>query len=184
VRSLTRNRINRRACLSTALALQAAVLALAGCQVSVSAGGLDYEKLESEITGELNKRYTQIAREVSNVECPRLTPAPKTGDTFTCNADVEGHAVRVEVKVRDDDYNVDFSTLDAVFDLENAGRLLAEEVSAELGFPVTVSCGEGLKVVAIGDSLECTAADSDGDERTVRLTAGSVDEADHWEVLD
>src|SRR6476620_8769433 len=148
VRSITRNRINRRACLSTALALPAA-LALAGCQVSLSAGGPDYEKLESEITGELNKRYTQIARTVSNVECPRPTTAPKTGETFTCNAAVEGQPVRVEVKVRDDDYNVDFSTLDAVFDLENAGRALTEAVSAELGFPVTLLCGEGLKVVAI-----------------------------------
>ncbi len=182
--STTKNRSNRRACLSTALALQAAVFALAGCQVSVSTGGLDYEKLESEITGELNKRYTQIAREVSKVECPRPTTAPKAGDTFTCNADVEGHTVRVEVKVRDDDYNVDFTTLDAVFDLKDAARVLAQEVSTELGFPVTVSCGEGLKVVAIGESLECTAADSDGDERTVRLTAGGVDEGDHWEVLD
>ena len=184
MRSITRNRINRRACLSTALSLPAAVLALAGCQVSVSAGGLDYEKLESAITGELNQRFAKVAREVSNVECPRPPTAPKTGETFTCNADVEGHPVRVEVKVRDEDYNVDFSTLDAVFDLEDAGRTLTQQVSAELGFPVTVLCGEGLKVVAIGDSLECTAADSDGDERTVRLTAGSVDEGDHWEVLE
>ena len=184
MRSTTRNRINRRACLSTALSLPAAVLALAGCQVSVSAGGLDYEKLESAITGELNQRFATVAREVSNVECPRPPTAPKTGESFTCNADVEGHPVRVEVKVRDEDYNVDFSTLDAVFDLEDAGRTLTQQVSAELGFPVTVLCGEGLKVVAIGDSLECTAADSDGDERTVRLTAGSVDEGDHWEVLE
>lgn len=184
MRSITRSRINRRACLSTALALPAAALALAGCQVSLSAGGPDYEKLESEITGELNKRYTQIARTVSNVECPRPTTAPKTGETFTCNAGLEGQPVRVEVKVRDDDYNVDFSTLDAAFDLENAGRALTQEVSAELGFPVTVLCGEGLKVVAIGEFLECTAAASDGDERTVRLTADSVDEGDHWEVLD
>ena len=55
MRSITRDRINRQACLSTALALPTAALALAGCQVSVSAGGLDYEKLESAITGELNQ---------------------------------------------------------------------------------------------------------------------------------
>jgi hypothetical protein len=121
---------------------------------------------------------------VSNVECPRPPTAPKTGESLTCNADVEGHPVRVEVKVRDEDYNVDFSTLDAVFDLEDAGWTLTQQVSAELGFPVTVLCGEGLKVVAIGGSLECTAADSDGDERTVRLTAGGVDDGDHWEVLE
>jgi uncharacterized protein DUF4333 len=144
----------------------------------------DYEKLESEITGELNNRYAKIAHEVSNVECPRLPTAPKAGEAFTCNADLEGHPVRVEVKVRDDDYNVDFSTLDAVFDLEGVGRVLTEQVSTELGFPVTVQCGEGLKVVAIGDFLECTAADSDGDQRTVRLTAGGVDESDDWEVLE
>ena len=83
--------------------------ALAGCQFSFSAGGLDYEKLENAITSELNKNYAAISREVSAVECPRPSQAPTTGDTFICNADVDGHNVRVEATVTDDDHNVDFT---------------------------------------------------------------------------
>lgn len=182
--SIATDRIKRRACAGAFLAAPVAAIALAGCQVSVSAGGPDYEKLEGEITKNLNGQYAQISRKVSSVECPRPAPAPKTGDTFTCNADVDGQKVRVEVKVQDSDYNVHFSTLDTLFDLERAAQGLSPEISTQLGFPVTVSCGTGLKAVAVGDSIECTAADSDGDTRTVRLTAGGADENDSWEVLE
>jgi hypothetical protein len=90
----------------------------------------------------------------------------------------------VAVNVRDADYNVHFSTLDTVFDLERTGQGIGRDVSEQYGFPVTVTCGEGLKVVGIGDSFDCTATDPDGDTRTVRVTAGAADEDDHWEVID
>ena len=183
--SIASDRINRRACLPGVLGTPMLVLALAGCQFSASAdGGLDYEKLEGAITSELNQQYAQISRQVSGVKCPRQATAPKTGDTFTCTAGVDGQTVRVEVIVRDDDYNVHFSTLDTAFDLERTGQSLGPQLSEQYGFPVTVTCGAGLKVVAIGDSFECAAEDADGNTRTVRLTAGSADENDHWEVVD
>ena len=34
---------------------------------------------------------------------------------FICNADVDGHNVRVEATVTDDDYNIDFHTRDVVY---------------------------------------------------------------------
>jgi uncharacterized protein DUF4333 len=166
------------------LALLLAVPALAACQFSASVGGPDYEKLERGITDELNGNYAEISRQVSSVSCPRQSTPPKTGDTFICTADVEGHEVRVEVAVKDDDYNVDFSTLDVVFDLAGTERGLSREISDQYGFDVKVACGEGLKVVAIGDSFECVATDPAGDTRTVRLTAGGVDENDRWEMVE
>lgn len=158
--------------------------ALAGCQFSFSAGGIDYEKLEGAITDELNSQYAQISREVTNVDCPRQEASPNPGDTFNCIAELDGHQVRVGVTVQDEDYNVDFSTLDVVFELADTAQTLAREISAQFGFDVSVSCGDGLKVVAVGESFDCTATDPSGDTRTVKLTAGAVGENDSWELVD
>ena len=158
--------------------------ALAGCQFSFSAGGPDFEKLENAITSELNKNYAAISREVSAVECPRPSQALKVGDTFICNADVDGHNVRVEATVTDDDNNVNFTTLDVVYDLSDAGNALSQTLSDEYGVAVSVVCGEGLHVVEAGHSFECNATDPDGDTRTVKITAGAVGEDDHWEVIE
>lgn len=158
--------------------------ALAGCQFTASAGGLDYEKLQDAITAELNGSYSGISRQVSSVDCPRQSETPKTGDTFVCTASVDSEKVRVEVTVKDDDYNVDFTTLDALFDLPGTADGLTGQITEQLGFPVTVTCGEGLKAVEIGTTFECTAADEDGDTRTVQVTAGAVGESDSWELVE
>lgn len=157
--------------------------ALAGCSFSLSAGGPDYAKLESAITDELNTNYQKIDREVSEVDCDKPEKAPKAGDTFLCNADVDGSTVRVNVVVSDDEENLEFKTLDVVFDLSQTAQGLAKEISADRGFAVTVTCGEGLKVVEAGESFECTAADRSGDTRPVKVTAGDVGEEDRWELI-
>ena len=53
----------------------------------------------------------------------------------------------------------------------NAAEAMAVEISNAVEFPVTLSCGDGLKVVPIGDSFECTATDEHGDTRTIRIRA-------------
>lgn len=156
---------------------------MASCSFSFSAGGPDYDKLETAIADELNTQYAKISREVSGVDCPRQQDRPEPGDVFLCGADVESQNVRVEVTVEDDD-NVSFQTLDTLYDLQTASRSLSRDVSAEYGFDVTVDCGDGLMVVAHGESLECSAADRRGDTRTVKLTAGGPDSDDEWEVVD
>lgn len=156
---------------------------LAGCAFSFSAGGPNYDKLETAIADELNTQYSKISREVSGVDCPRPQNTPKTGDVFLCAAGVETEKVRVEVTVENDD-NVSFQTLDTLFDLETTSRSLTRDVSAEYGFDVTVDCGDGLKVIAHGESFECSAADRRGDTRTVVLTAGGPDSDDEWEIID
>ena len=147
---------------------------LAGCSFSFSAGGPDYEKLQQGIADELNSTYSSIDQEVTAVDCPKQSEL-KTGDTFICTADLDGQDVRVEVTATDDDGNVNFSTLDIVYD---------QDITEDRGFDVTVDCGDGIEVVAIGESFECTAADRRGDTRQVQVTAGDVGEGDSWEIIE
>lgn len=156
---------------------------VAACHFSVSAGGPDYAKLENAITDELNKSYAAIDRRVSSVDCPRQSSLKK-GDTFICTADLDGNDVRVQAEATDDEGNVDFKTLDVVFELPETAKSLAREISQDQGFPVTVTCGDGLKVVQVGQSFQCTASDPQGVTRQVKLTAGGVGETDHWEIVD
>ena len=158
-----------------------AALVLSACSFSV--GGLDYEKLESKITEELNNSYSSINQKVSSVDCPEQSSGPKAGDTFECNAEVGGQTVRVDVTVKDDDYNVEYKTKDTLYELPTVASTLSDEVSKQVDFPVSVDCGEGLKSVEVGQTFDCTAADPEGTERTVRVTAKPVDEEDSWELV-
>lgn len=164
------------------IACAAAVLASA-CQFSIG-GGLDYDKLEKAITEELNSSYSSIGEQVSGVDCPEQSPAPGKGDTFDCTAEVAGQTVRVETTVTDDDYNVDFSTRDTLYDMPGTATALTDDLSNQLGFPVTVDCGEGLRTIEIGTTFDCTATDDGGQERVLRITAEPVGENDSWELLE
>lgn len=158
-----------------------AALALSACSFSI--GGLDYDKLESGITEELNSSYSSLGLSVSGVECPETSPGPKKGDSLECSAQVGGQTVRVDATVTDDDYNVNFKTRDTLYDLPTVADTLTESVSQQVGFDVTVDCGEGLKAVEVGTTFDCTAADPQGEERTVRVTAAPVGEDDSWELI-
>ncbi|MDY6999780.1 MAG: DUF4333 domain-containing protein, partial [Actinomycetota bacterium] len=124
-------------------------LMLTACQFSFSSGGLDHEKLANAITDELNASYEPISQQVSSVECPE-DENPGPGETIICTASVGDQTVRVESTVTDEDYNVDFSTLDTLYDQPSVGAALSEELTNQLGFPVTVNCGDGLMAVEIG----------------------------------
>ncbi|MBV5242212.1 MULTISPECIES: DUF4333 domain-containing protein [Mycolicibacterium] len=158
-----------------------AALALSACSFSI--GGLDYDKLESGITEQLNNSYSSLGLSVSSVECPETSPGPKKGESLECSAQVGGQTVRVDATVTDDDYNVNFKTIDTLYDLPTVADTLTESVSEQVGFDVTVDCGSGLKAVEVGTTFDCTAADPQGEERTVQVTAAPVGEDDSWELL-
>ncbi|HEX9833607.1 MAG TPA: DUF4333 domain-containing protein, partial [Mycobacterium sp.] len=164
-------------------AIAAPVLSLTACNFSFSAGGPNYDELETSIADELKDSYSEISPNAPTVTCPRSQPTPKPGGTFICNADVDGEKVRVEVTVEDDEGNVKFSTLDVVYDLPRTEQLLASEIESQMGFPVTVTCGTGLKIVPVGDSFTCTAADENSVEKTVEVTAVEVGK-DNWRIVD
>ncbi|MBX7453014.1 DUF4333 domain-containing protein [Mycolicibacterium sp. 3033] len=165
-------------------ALAAPLPVLAACHFSVSAGGPDYPKLESAIADELNSQYRPLARQVSSVECPRPEQPPKAGDTLTCIADLDGRDVRVVATFTDGDNNVDFRTIDTVYDLADTEATLAEQISARYGFDVTVECGDGLEIVESGHTFECSATDPRGATRSVQVTAGSAGENDSWRIVE
>ncbi|MGE2837214.1 DUF4333 domain-containing protein [Mycobacterium sp. SMC-4] len=159
-----------------------AVLMLSACQFSMSTGGLDHDKLETAITDELNRTYQSLSQQVSSLECPRESPGK--GDKLICTAEVGDQQVRVEATVTDDDYNVDFVTLDTLYHLPDLAAALQEDISAQVGFPVVVTCGEGLRAVEIGTTFDCVAADEEGTERLVRVSAAPVGEDDQWELVE
>jgi hypothetical protein len=172
---------SRKKFVTAAFAAIAGAVALTGCQSPFTSAEPDYEALESYISDEVNGDFSsQISREVSGVDCPRQADTVTSGESFVCIVDVDGHDVRVEVTAKNQ--GLDFTTLDIVYDLGPAAQDLADQISNEVEFPITLSCGEGLKVVPIGDSFECTAADEYGDTRTIRITANP--DGDFWEVLD
>jgi hypothetical protein len=165
------------------LAIAAPVLILTACSFSFSAGGPDYDKLEKSISDELEGTYSEITPTAPKVTCPRDQPNPEKGDTFICTADVEGEPVRVEVKVNDDEGNVGFSTLDIVYDMTRTERMLDSEIESNMGFPVSVKCGTGVKVIPLGDSFTCTAVDENSVQKTVEVTAVEVGK-DNWRIVD
>jgi hypothetical protein len=172
---------SRKKFVTAAFAAIAGAVALTGCQSPFTSAEPDYDALESYIADEVNGDFSsQISREVSGVDCPRQADTVTSGESFVCIVDVDGHDVRVELTAKN--HGLDFTTLDIVYDLGPAAQDLAAQISNEVEFPITLSCGEGLKVVPIGDSFECTAADEYGDTRTIRITANP--DGDFWEVLD
>lgn len=158
-------------------------LALFGCSASFSIGGPDYKALEKEIAAELDKSYESISRTVDSVECPRPDEKPKAGETFLCDATVDGKVVRVEVTVEDDEDKVRFETIDVAFDLADTGSRLTADVSDKIGFPVTVDCGQGLEIVAVGGTFTCTAFDESGDSAIVEMTAGP-EGSSSWKLVE
>jgi hypothetical protein len=166
-----------------ALAAIAPLVSLTACNFSVSAGGPDYDKLEKSISDELKGTYSTISPNAPTVTCPREQTDPKPGGKFICDADVNGEKVRVEVTVKDDEGNVNFSTLDVVYDLPTTEEMLATEIESQMGFPVTVTCGTGLKIIPVGDSFDCTATDENSVEKTVEVTAVEVGK-DNWRIID
>jgi hypothetical protein len=165
------------------VAVAAPLLSLTACSFSFSSGGPNYDELEKSIVDQLSDTYSGIGRSASSVTCPRSQPDPRKGDTFVCDADVDGEKVRVEVTVKDDEGNVRFSTLDVVYDLPRTERLLDEDIEAKVGFPVTVKCGTGLKIVPVGDGFTCTVVDRQSVEKTVEVTVEQVGK-DSWRFVD
>ncbi|MBB2989217.1 hypothetical protein FHR72_000674 [Mycolicibacterium iranicum] len=158
-----------------------AALTMSAC--SFSFGGLDYDKLETKIRDALNTTYSDTGETVSRVECPEQSPGPEAGDSLQCTAEVGGQTVRVDAKVTNDEYDVEYETRDTLFDLQAVADGLSDEVSRQVEFPVTVDCGEGLKPVEVGKTFDCSATDTQGEQRTLRITAAPVGEDDSWELL-
>lgn len=168
--------------LAGAAGLLMALSVTAGC--SFSAGGVDYDRVESQIADGLNEQYQSISRQASEVDCPRQEGIPAAGESFTCVAHVDGQDVRVEVFATDDQANFRFQTIDLLYDGPTLSTGLSEELTAARGAPVRVDCGDGLTVAAEGDTFDCTISDDSGAAHTLRVTSGGYGGEDRWEIIE
>ncbi len=130
---------------------------LAAC----STDGESVAATEDLIASELNKSYEPISRSVTSVTCPVEVAKPEDGKSYTCTADLEGHAVRVAVTFSSGKPS-SIKSLDAAYDLEKLSASLTESLSRDLKRPVTVNCGKGLKVVPAGEKFPCDRIEADG----------------------
>lgn len=159
------------------------MLSLTACNFSFSSGGgLDYEKLQTTISDDMKSTYSDIVTEPPSVTCDEPKD-PKPGDKFVCTGDVSGQPLRVEVTLKDDQGNVDYQEMDLLYDLPRTAQALDTEIETQMGFPVTVDCGEGLKSVEKGGTFDCQAIDENGVAKTVKVTATQFGKV-KWEIVD
>ena len=75
------------------------------------------------------------------------------------------------------------AVLDA-FDLFQHTFLTEDAVERIAYEAVEDAANDGIKIVEVGSTFECEAADRSGDTRPVVVTAGGPDENDQWEVIE
>lgn len=163
-------------------AIAASTLSLTACSFSFSSGGgLDYDKLQTTVSDDIKSTYSDMVTEAPPVTCDKPKD-PKPGDTFICTGDVQGQPLRVEVTLKDDQGNVDYKEVDLLYDLPRTAETLGPEIQSQVGFPVTVDCGEGLKSVEKGGTFECQAFDENSTAKTVKVTATQFGKV-KWELV-
>ncbi|MCZ2860706.1 DUF4333 domain-containing protein [Blastococcus sp. VKM Ac-2987] len=118
----------------------------------------------------------------TDVDCPTDVTA-EAGGTFTCSAQLDGQPVTFTVRQEDGDGNVRFDLDDEIVMLDLVEQILAEQVGADYGVPVTASCDAGGRRVLVDGSqtpLPCTVTNVDDVSDSLAVTAtvlsdGSVD---------
>lgn len=89
----------------------------------------------------------------------------------------------VKVTVKDEDMRIEFVETKKLYDLPKVGPSILAEVQKQLGQPVIVACGTGLKAAAPGESFPCQVVNkADATDRlTIDYKVGPMDGADRWE---
>ena len=149
-----------------AAAVAVPLFAIAGCSKTVTV-----EDLQTKVADELNKSYEQsgLDKKVSSVKCPDQMSTAENGKTYVCTADLENNKVRVGVVMEDQSIK-SITSLDAVYDLAKLSKDLTDQKTKEVGHPVAVNCGTGLKVVPAGDKFTCEYIDGET-KTTIEVTA-------------
>lgn len=146
---------------------------LVGCSTTTT---LDRDKLHAFIENDL---IDDDAVEVTDADCPEVEN-PEVGQTFECSAQVEGQDVRIEVTVTDAEEGiVDVESLDAILVVSVLESGIADDLTEQLGFDVTIECSdEDYLVAEVASVLTCEASDGAGETADVAVTvtdaAGNV----------
>lgn len=147
----------------------AMIVGLVASACSFSIGGPDYAKLEASISEEINTAFESFDTTTTMVDCPEQDNLD-VGAQFICTVqltDLDGD-MRVTVEVVSDDLDVEFNTLDLLYDMRVVEAAIAEDQTSELGIEIAVDCGDDrLQAIEGGASFECTATDPEGFSATV-----------------
>lgn len=160
-------------------AVVAAGIALVASACSFSVGGPDYAKLEASISEEVNTAFASFDTTTSSVECPEQDNLD-VGAEFICTVqltDLDGD-MRVNVEVVSGDLDVEFNTIDLLYDMRQVETTIADDQTSQIGVDIAVDCGDDrLQAIEGGTSFECTATDPDGFTATVEVatdTEGNI----------
>jgi hypothetical protein len=161
-----------------ALAALGAV-ALVGCSTTTT---LDRDKLHSFIENEL---IAEDGVEVTDADCPEVED-PEVGQTFECTAQVEGQDVRIGVTVTDAEEGiVDVTSLDAILEIATLEAMIADDMTQQSGFDVTVECSdEDYLVAEVGSLLTCEASDGAGSTASIAVTVKDAEGNVSFEMVE
>jgi hypothetical protein len=154
-------------------------IALTASACSFSVGGPDYAKLEASISDEVNTAFASFDTATTAVDCPEQDNLD-VGAQFICTVqltDLDGD-MRVNVEVVNDDLDVEFNTIDLLYDMRQVETAIADDQTSQIGIEIAVDCGDDrLQAIEGGASFECTATDPDGFTATVDVatdTEGNI----------
>jgi hypothetical protein len=112
----------------------------------------------------------------TNVSCPEVED-PDDGTTFECTATLDGQTLRIDGVVTDaDEGTVEVVNADAVLFVDLLEATIADDFGVQLGFPVSVDCGDTVvRVEQVGARFTCSATDEIGDEADVQVDVLDVE---------
>lgn len=145
---------------------------LAGC--SEPAKTLDDGATERVVAAAVADR---LGLPVRGATCPDSI-ARNEGATFACRVTLGGTdgAVRVRVRQQGDD-RLDVTLLDAVVSERRVTMELKSQLKARFARSFQADCGDGVRIVAPGETFRCQAGDTNGRRAvliTVTDTAGTL----------
>lgn len=149
----------------TLLALPIAALALAGCTSQ-----LNMESVKKAVSDGIN---AQLALPIDAVSCPPER-AQKAGDVFECVATPVGGG-RLTVSVTQDDAagNVTWKVVktEGLLDLKTVEESIVTGLKEKAQVDATASCGGRWKPAKAGDTFDCVAKTTSGEEVGILVSA-------------
>ena len=147
------------------------MLACTVAVVTACSGGsdtLDGNDVEQTISRQLRKDFTGAS--IAATQCPKEINK-KTGDEFTCTANVGNEPVPIEVTQTEKDPGYRVERRVAVLDVAKIQDFVQTQYDQTVGVQVTAACAPG-KTVLVAEPqtmISCTVTDSVGTTDTVEV---------------
>lgn len=156
------------------------VAALAGMALTAACSNdteLDAQKLQAALPAAVLEDHPDL---LTSVVCPESIPT-EIGASTLCFADLAGRPVELTVAQIDDEGTVSVDVDRTLLDVDDLAARIAERLSADVGVATSVVCEEpAVRVLEVGDEIECDATDAD--DRTRTFVATILDDAAAFEL--